>query len=87
VPEKNYDDIDIESGSILEANSKCELKDFNSRISVSLDRGDKIQVHHPDSSDDSMVRASKDGCDKNLRFDVTNVQRLVAMGELTFGIP
>lgn len=85
--EENYDDIDIESGSILEANSKCELKDFNSRISISLERGDELQIHNPETSDDSMVRASKDGYDKNLHFDVTNIRRLVAMGKLTFRSP
>lgn len=84
--EGNYDEIEIQSDSILEASSKCELKDFNSRISISLDRGDRIQIH-PNLSEDSIVEASKSDRDKNLHFDITNIRRLVAMGKLRFRNP
>lgn len=79
----DYSNIDITSDSLFIVNSPCEIKDFKTRMSIRLDKGEMLHIYSDSSEANStIIKAFLEDSDELMDLDAMNIRRLVAMGKL-----
>lgn len=63
--------------------SPCEIKDFKTRMSIRLDKGERLHIYSsPSESSGTIIKAFLEDSDELMDLDAMNIRRLVAMGKL-----
>jgi hypothetical protein len=79
----DYSNIEIKSDSSFIVNSPCEIKDFKTRMSIRLDKGERLHIYSDSSEPNStIIKAFLEDSDELMDLDAMNIRRLVAMGKL-----